>query len=197
MSYYDTHAAEFLARTIGVDVAHLRQRFTDKLPVGGRVLDAGCGSGRDTQAFVEAGFRVTAFDASREMVRAATELTGLDVVECSFREFRSEEPFDGIWACASLLHVPRRELGSTLEHLIGLLRSGGVLYASLKLGEEERMDGERYFNDVTPEAFSALVSRLGGAVLEELWVTNGVQDAGVRWVNALVRKADVPCPHTS
>jgi hypothetical protein len=87
-----------------------------------------------------------------------------------------------------LLHVPRRELGQTLDHLLGSLKPGGVLYASLKLGEQERMDGERYFNDVTPESFSALVTSLGGAALDELWVTNGVQEAGVFWVNALVRK---------
>jgi 2-polyprenyl-3-methyl-5-hydroxy-6-metoxy-1,4-benzoquinol methylase len=194
VSYYDTHAAEFVGRTVDVDLAHLRQRFTDKLPLGGRVLDAGCGSGRDSKAFVDAGFRVMAFDASPEMVRAATELTGLDVIECNFREFRSEEPFEGIWACASLLHVPRGELGQTLEHLIGLLRPAGVLYASLKFGSDERMDGERYFNDVTPESFSALVATLGGAVLEDLWVTNGVRDSDVRWVNALVRKTDTGEP---
>jgi 2-polyprenyl-3-methyl-5-hydroxy-6-metoxy-1,4-benzoquinol methylase len=191
VSYYDTHAPEFVARTVAVDMAHLRQRFVDRLPVGGvggRVLDAGCGSGRDSQAFARAGFRVTAFDASREMVRAARELTGLEVVQCTFREFSSEWPFDGIWACASLLHVPRGELAGTLEHLIGLLRPAGVLFASLKFGNEERMDGERYFNDVTPESLAAVVTRLHGAEIEEIWVTDGIQDPGVRWVNALVRR---------
>ena len=188
MSYYDSQAAEFVARTVDVDIAHLRQRFADRLPVAGRVLDAGCGSGRDSKAFARAGFSVTAFDASREMVRAARALTGLEVVECTFRDFRSEELFDGIWACASLLHVPRRELNGTLGHLIGLLRPGGVLYASLKFGNEERMAGERYFNDVTPESLAAVVAGLRGAELEEIWMTEGVQDPSMRWVNALVRR---------
>ncbi len=188
VNYYDTHAREFVARTVVLDVAHLRQRFVERLPVGGRVLDAGCGSGRDSQAFTQAGFLVTAFDASREMVRAARELTGLEVAQCTFREFRSEGPFDGIWASACLLHVPRGELEGTLQHLIGLLGPGGVLYASLKFGNEERMDGERYFNDVTPESLAAVLTRLHGAEMEETWVTDGVQNAGVRWVNALVRR---------
>ncbi|MEO8182857.1 MAG: class I SAM-dependent methyltransferase [Deltaproteobacteria bacterium] len=189
-NYYDEQAQAFLTRTLPLDLSHVRRPFVERLPSGARVLDAGCGSGRDAKAFLEAGFQVTAFDASREMARAASELTGLHVTQCAFLEFRSPELFDGIWACASLLHVPRAELRSTLEHLIALLRPGALLYASFKLGEHERREGERYFNDATPESFTETLRHVAGARLEHTWVVSAIQTERVEWLHALVRREE-------
>jgi 2-polyprenyl-3-methyl-5-hydroxy-6-metoxy-1,4-benzoquinol methylase len=120
-TYYDAHAAEFFDRTVQVDLADLRSRFTDLLAPGASILDAGCGSGRDSKAFAEAGFSVTAFDCSPPMVELAARYTGLPVQQLRFQDLRFEELFDGIWACASLLHVPIRDEVAVFKRLIRAL----------------------------------------------------------------------------
>src|SRR5262245_44821759 len=104
--YYDAHAAEYARDTLGVQVAPLYEPFLTLVPPGGHVLDVGCGSGRDALAFLGRGFRVTAIDASGEMARLASVQTGQAVAVLRVQELSYEEEFDGIWACASLLHVP-------------------------------------------------------------------------------------------
>src|SRR4051794_32480007 len=100
VAYYDTHAAEYVANTVDLDLSALYKPFLALIPAGGRVLDAGCGSGRDGLYFKRNGFDVTAFDASSEMVRAGSELLGQPVLNLTFQELDFRNEFDGIWACA-------------------------------------------------------------------------------------------------
>ena len=97
-----------------------RSKFLIHVPAGGDILDAGCGSGRDALAFHRAGYRVTAFDASPEMCRMARQYTDLPVIQMTFQEMTWRSAFDGIWACASLLHVPQVELPDVLGTLFVL-----------------------------------------------------------------------------
>lgn len=120
--YYTQFAAEFFSSTVGVDMAPIRQRFIAQLPPGGHILDAGCGSGRDAKAFSEAGFRVTAFDASAELARLASAHCGFEVAARRFEDVDEVAQFDGIWCCASLLHVPRAAMPDTLVRLWTALR---------------------------------------------------------------------------
>ena len=103
--YYKQFAAEFFGSTVAVDMAAIHQRFLALLKPGAHILDAGCGSGRDAKAFAEAGFRVTAFDASPELARLASDHCGFEVTVRRFEDIAEVEAFDGIWRCASLLHV--------------------------------------------------------------------------------------------
>ena len=84
-----------------------RQRFLACLPAGAAILDFGCGSGRDAKAFLELGFSVEASDGSEELCRRASELTGIPVKRMLFSELSAADRYDGIWACASILHLPR------------------------------------------------------------------------------------------
>jgi len=186
LNYYDTNVAAFIERTSRVNVEHLRGPFVARLPTGGRVLDAGSGSGRDSRAFKAAGFDVTAIDASIAMVEATRSYATVPVQHCTFLQFTASVPFDGIWACASLLHVPRNELARTVQHLLGLLTSTGVLYASFKRGSTDRTDGERYFNDLTPQSLADTVMSIPNARLDHVWETSGVQDPTQRWVNGFI-----------
>ena len=77
IEYYDRNADQFVRDTVGVDVEALYEPFLERVPAGGKILDAGCGSGRDSKAFLDLGFQVVSLDASEEMVRRATQLTGL------------------------------------------------------------------------------------------------------------------------
>ena len=125
--YYEQFAAEFFGSTVGVDMAAIHQRFLAHLKPGAHILDAGCGSGRDAKAFAVAGFKVTAFDASAELARLASAHCGFEVAVRRFEDIDEAEAFDGIWCCASLLHVPLSAIPTTLDRLWCALRPGGTL----------------------------------------------------------------------
>ena len=97
VNYYDTHADTFFAETQGVDMSPLHQRFLARLPIGAHILDAGCGSGRDSNAFMQLGYRVTAFDASAKLAALAQVHTGLPIAQRSFADVDEIAIYDGIW----------------------------------------------------------------------------------------------------
>lgn len=115
IEYYNINAESFVAGTQNVDMSLWRDKFESYVTDGGRILDAGCGSGRDSKAFMQHGFSVVAFDASGEMCKAASEHIGQEVRQMKFQEIAFDAEFDGIWACASLLHVPYEELPDVME----------------------------------------------------------------------------------
>ena len=88
------------------------------LPLGAKILDLGCGSGRDTKYFLQKGYDVVAVDGSIEMVKLSTEFTGKQTLHLTFDEINFNEEFDGVWACASLLHVPRNKIDSIFKRFI-------------------------------------------------------------------------------
>ena len=117
IDYYNKHAEEFTTSTFEVDMKSLYQPFLAELPEGARILDVGCGSGRDTLAFKNKGYQVDAIDYSEELVKKATRLTGIPIKLKSFYEVDDYEAYDGIWACASLLHCERSRLLASDEFL--------------------------------------------------------------------------------
>jgi SAM-dependent methyltransferase len=137
--YYDTHAKEYCESTVHLDLRDVYVPFLKQLAPGAHILDAGCGSGRDTKVFSERGFRVTAIDASAELARLAQSLTGRRCEVLRFQDMKFREEFDGIWACASLLHIPKGEMIDVLPRFIQALKPGGIFYISLKEGEGERI----------------------------------------------------------
>lgn len=108
--YYRNHAEEDFHETVGLDVSHLYPPFLTHIPKGGKILDAGCGSERDTLHFLQQGYEVTAFDASSQLAANAKRLAGIQVDILRFQEMQYEATSDGVWACASLLHVFNNEL---------------------------------------------------------------------------------------
>lgn len=191
LDYYERHARRYFEATLGVDMSALYQRFLAHVPAGGRILDAGSGSGRDTLAFRRLGYQVEAFDASPALCALSEEVTGIRPRLLDFREFSDGPRFDGIWACASLLHLPKSQLPEAVQRLINALRHGGVLYMSFKYGLEERVaeDG-RFFSDMDERALKDLAAVLRGCSLEQNWVTHGEGrfSGAVDWINAILRK---------
>ena len=98
VEYYNENADAFFEGSVGADMSGSRNQFTAYLPKKARILDAGCGSGRDSKAFLDAGFDVVSFDASNEMCKRASELTGREVVNMRFEDMSFADEFDGIWA---------------------------------------------------------------------------------------------------
>lgn len=188
--FYIKNAQAFYDSTISVEAEELYSHFLPLLPAGGHILDAGCGSGRDAQAFIKKGFRVTAFDASKPLAALASQLLGQQVNSCTFKKFKSNTHFDGIWACASLLHVPFAELSETIRHLSGLLLPEGYFYCSFKYGQGEAEVGERHFTYMDEKDMERL-SGAAGLSLHQIWVTHDLRPErkGEKWLNAILQPA--------
>lgn len=186
LGYYNKNATGFVESTVDVEFGELQERFARMLPEGGRILDLGCGSGRDSLAFMSSGFVVDAVDGSESMVRAASELTGLPVAHALFDEHEPAGEYDGIWACSSLLHVPMSDLTPIIGKYTDYLKPGGVFYMSFKLGGFEGMRDGRWFTDLDEESFSELISRIDGLRIDSLDITSDVRPgrANEKWLNA-------------
>ena len=166
-----------------------RGRFLRYLKPGQKILDAGCGSGRDVIAFKAAGYEVEAFDASAEICRLASEKTGIEVKQLRFEELCGEDQYDGIWACASLLHMEKNKLREAFKVAHEALKKGGIIYASFKYGEFEGERKGRYYSDMTEEAIAKLLEGIG-LEREEMWISVDVRkDRGEeKWLNLILRK---------
>lgn len=188
IEYYNNYAASFIAGTQNVDMSLWRDKFESNVTDGGRVLDAGCGSGRDSKTFIQHGFSVVAFDASREMCKAASELIGQEVWQMKFQEIAFDEEFDGIWACASLLHVPYEELPSVMTKLHKALKPSGVIYVSYKYGDSKMTKGERTFSNFTETTVEKMLNEAGFEVIE-CGITGDVREGrgNEKWVNVIAR----------
>lgn len=189
--YYDERADAFYADSVGADMSALYEPFLALLPAGGHVLDAGCGSGRDARAFLDRGYRVTAFDGSKEMAARASQLLGQPVLHLTFQALDREAEFDGVWACASLLHVPRAEMGDVLDRLTRALKPGGTLFLSFKYGDGEREQGGRFFNDYDEASFARLSAGHPALTPQKVWRTADARPgrAGESWLAALLLRA--------
>ena len=190
LSFYNNNASTFIERTVTADVGTLRERFIKYIPQNGYVLDFGCGSGRDTKYFLEAGFRVDAVDGSEELCTAASEYSGVKVRCKEFFELDAEEQYDGIWACASVLHVEKDRLPELFRIMATALKPGGVMYLSFKYGDFSGIREGRLFTDLTEVSFRELLIGFNNLRIEEEWISEDSRsDRTVRWLNEIVRKA--------
>ena len=187
LQFYENNAEQFAQDTLNVDMSALYERFLGRLAPSSRILDAGCGAGRDTAAFLRLGYQVEAFDASAKLVEIAQRVTGIAVQHSTFLNYSSAEPFAGIWACASLLHVPASSMSATLQHLSGLLQAQGVLYVSFKYGEDDVERNGRHFTNCTEQRLQGFLAGTGLSIVET-WLTADQRPdrADEQWLNALL-----------
>ena len=189
LAWYRENAEEFIARTADVDMSALYRPFLAQLPEGARILDLGCGAGSAALYFARLGYPVVAVDGCREMCDYTRRRVGCPVRTLRFGELDYADAFDGVWACASLLHLRKADLPPVLRLIRRALKSGGVFYASFKYGETERDGNGRFFSDFTEASLRALVDEAGGFREIALWTTGDARPdrAEERWVNALYR----------
>lgn len=159
LKYYNINAKDYFDKTVNADMSKAYEFFL-KYVKSGRILDLGCGSGRDALYFKKLGFDVTAIDGSEEMCKLAREYTGLDVKCLNFNKLRTIGYYDGIWASASLLHVDRRFLINVLIKVKDALKQNGYVYIAMKngSGDEITPDG-RYYNYLTKDEFLTIAAR--------------------------------------
>lgn len=157
LRYYQDNAQEFIHNTLDKEMRHQYMSFEKHLSDKAHILDAGCGSGRDSLYFKQEGYQVTAFDASQKMCDFASTLIKQEVLQLNFDDMHFDNSFDAIWASASLLHVPKESMSETLNKLAKALKPKGILYASFKSGEKEFIKEDRYFNSYSKESFTKIV----------------------------------------
>ncbi|MCM1057656.1 MAG: class I SAM-dependent methyltransferase [Firmicutes bacterium] len=192
ISYYDKNAEEFCRATKDADMSYCRDKFLHFLNRQEHmihILDAGCGSGRDAKAFLDAGYKVTALDASSEICKEAEKLVNQKVLCMGFEEMQFQQEFDGIWACASLLHIPYIEMSEVLKHFWYALKEEGILYASFKYGKGMRIDKGRAFYDYEEMELKNLMMS-NGFLVKEIFITQDVREnrESEQWINVLVEK---------
>lgn len=190
LNYYESHAQGFSQGTQSLQFTEIQDLFLEKLSPNSFILDFGCGSGRDARYFLNRGYRVEAVDGSKEMCSIAQKLLGQPVKNVCFEEIEEHEKYDAIWACASILHVPKVELGGLFGKLNEALVSDGILYASFKYSEFEGMRNGRYFTDFTCDSFSEFLKQIPGWQIEESWISRDVRPGRdeEKWLNLILRK---------
>ena len=190
LQYYENNAESFISGTVNADMREARQRFLQLLPENALILDFGCGSGRDTKAFLEHGYRVDAVDGSAELCRQASDYTGICVRQMLFQELDISNYYNGIWACASILHLSRIEISDVLKRISNALKPGGILYTSFKYGTFEGMRNNRYFTDFTETTLSKLWIGIDFLQIIDIWTTQDVRPGREeeRWINLLARR---------
>ena len=147
LGYYAENAAKYAADSLKLPPSTKMDYFQKHLPPHPRVLELGCGGGRDTADMIKRGFDVYPTDGSPEMAREAEARLGRPVQVMLFEELDMEDAFDGVWAHASLLHAPREALPGIIRRIHTALHHGGLLYASFKSGEAGSRDVfGRYYN---------------------------------------------------
>ena len=196
LAYYDENATAFASSTANVEFSETQRRFEELLSPGARILDFGCGSGRDAKHFLDAGFDVTATDGSAELCRLADQRIGRPVRHELFQDLAETDAYDGIWACSSILHLPKAELANVFGKMLAALKPGGIIYTSFKLGTFEGMRNGRHFTDFTEATFREFLAGIPGLRIQQAWTTRDVRPGreNEQWLNLLLAKAGVSSP---
>lgn len=193
LEYYNNHTKNFIESTVSVDFKTIQNIFLLKLAPTSNILDFGCGSGRDTAYFLGHGYQVDATDGSLELCQFASDYTGIEVKHQLFQELDEVEKYDGIWACASILHLPKSELPDVIHKMCRALKANGIIYTSFKYGDFEGERNGRYFTDLTEVSARKLLKEVPMLAIEEEWITGDVRaDRGdERWLNLILRKSNI------
>ena len=190
INYYDINAKEFVEGTLNVDFKATQDKFINKLPAKGYILDFGCGSGRDTKYFLAKDFNVDAIDGSIELCKIASEYTNIKVCHMYFNELSIVNKYDGIWACSSILHLSLDDLVDVFKRMSKALKDEGIIYTSFKYGDFSGERNGRYFTDMTEDSFAKLIANVENLKVEEQWITADVrpQRGNEKWLNLILRK---------
>lgn len=189
IGYYNEQKDQFIHSTLHVDMGVHYEKFLGHLAKGAAILDAGCGPGRDVKYFLSQGYAVSAFDGAKEMVRFAQEYTGIDIAHEEFLTYEAIDRVQGIWACATLLHLSYEEQKEVLKKYQRFLTEEGIFYMSFKYGQGSYKKDGRVFYRHQEESFATLVEEVGGYEILEQYISGDVRvnRAEEKWLNVLLR----------
>ena len=191
LQFYRGHAEAYAGREITSRKARLAA-FLALLPKGARILELGCGAGGDTAEMLAQGCDVRATDGSPEMAAVASKRLGRPVETLLFHELDAIEAYDGVWANACLLHVPRDQLAHVLSLIWRALKPDGAFFASYKEGEAGGRDAlDRYYNYPSQDWLRATYAEAGNwnALSMERGEVKGFDDKMAAMLFVVARKA--------
>ena len=190
--YYNQNGDKFFKDTVNVSMKHLYEKFLPRVKKEGLILDVGCGSGRDTKYFIDKGYDVISIDASEKMVDLARSYSNGDVRLMNFNDINWSDRFDGIWACASLLHISSKALLSVGKKLFLALKGNGVIYMSFKLGEKNYIKDGRFFQSYNKNKLQKLIQEVGFTCENTFWITKDVRIGreDEKWLNIICLKSN-------
>ena len=161
--------------------------FLSYLKFNSKILDLGCGTGRDSKYFYSKGYDVTSIDGSFEMCKIATNLLKKEVKQINFLDIDYKNIFDGIFACASLLHLSNEDLLIVLKKISSALKENGILYTCFKYGDNTRVDNGRFYNDMTDEKFNNIINNIEDLKIIKTWITQQYK-SDTKFINFIIRK---------
>ena len=190
IEYYNKNAEKYYDDTVNADMSYFRNKFLSYVKPGGIILDLGCGTGRDSKAFLDLGYKVVAMDGASELCKMATKLIGQEVICSTFEEFEPKEKYDGIWACASLLHIDKNSIKEVVKKLLPYMNDNCIIYMSYKYGDHDGERNDRYFVDLTEESVSELFKELKNLtkVFEEVTTDVRPGRGEEKWLNEYYKK---------
>ena len=193
IDYYNRYAVPYYEETVDASMEEVMKPFVELLSEeseNAEVLDLGCGSGRDTLLLEEYGFYVTPMDGSEEMCKLAEVNTDKEVLQMTYDEMEFDDVFDGIWACASLIHLTEDEIRKVMKKLVQALKENGVLYFFVLLGDRDGIYHGRYFHDYNRRELQSLMEEYPELEVVDIWTTQDVRSekSDKLWLNVLARK---------
>jgi SAM-dependent methyltransferase len=192
LKYYEDTYREYDKFSSSIDMGEQWKSFESILPPGGRILDLGCGTGRDIKHFLEMGFTVDGVEPSIAMANCARLKTGAKIFDLAAEQIAFAEEYDGIWACASLMHMRKPAFFHTLPKIVSSLKPGGHFYFSLKqgVGEARNADG-RLVSFYEIDEIKGLFSRVANTQIVNQWVSKDLAGRSeTQWLNTMVRKSE-------
>ena len=188
-NYYESNAEHYAAETIYADMSEQYQSVLPLLKKGAKILDVGSGSGRDACYFQKQGYQVTALEPSKNLGREIRKVFSGEIVCSDIQSYQTTERYDGIWACASLIHLQEEEILCFFKKIDMYLNDNGIVYVSGKSGIStgEVADG-RFFLEFTEQLVEKILTVNKQLQLEQLWYTEDVSGRrGFRWLNVVLR----------
>ena len=188
-NYYENNAERYAAETFSADMSEQYQSFLPLLKKGAKILDVGSGSGRDACYFQKQGYQVTALEPSKNLGREIRKVFSGELVCSDIQNYRPTERYDGIWACASLIHLQEEEVLQFFEKIDQYLNDNGIIYISGKNGiSTGKVEDGRFFLEFTEQLVEKILTVNKQLKLEQLWYTEDVSGRrGFRWLNVVLR----------
>lgn len=190
LQFYEAYASDYAKSTVSVDMSPNRNHFMERLQKSAYILDFGCGSGRDTKVFLDHGYRVDAADGCEKLCQIASDYTGIKVKHMMFHELSVDNQYDGIWACASLLHLPYTKLKDVLVKLKAALKDNGILYMSFKYGKEEKVINGKHYTYMDKAKLETMIHDIKGIAIDDIWYSQDLMPGreSETWTNIIVKK---------
>ena len=188
-NYYEENSKKYIIDTFDSDMSHLYYFFEKHLKKAKiRILDIGVGSGRDSLYFQNKRYEVSSLEPVKEFCEYGKTIGLKNILNIKVEEMEFSDEFDAIWACASLLHIPSKNIVEVFNKCYKALKNNGLMYCSFKYGTFEGVRDGRYFLDLNEERLNEIIKLTGFKILE-LEITNDVNGRNkINWLNVILKK---------